>query len=144
MPPPRAPRLAAGAVVVRCAPDGPPRYLLLRVYDYWDFPKGELEPGEDPLATARREVEEETTLADLRFPWGEAYRETPPYRRGKVARYYLAESPAGEVRLPVSAALGRPEHHEFRWLAHEEARALLGERLWPILDWAHGLAGSGG
>jgi bis(5'-nucleosidyl)-tetraphosphatase len=144
MPAPRPPRLAAGAVVVRRAPDGSPRYLLLRVYDYWDFPKGELEPGEDPLAAARREVAEETTLADLRFPWGEVYRETPPYGRGKVARYHLAESPAGEVRLPVSAALGRAEHHEFRWLAHEEARPLLGERLRPILDWAHGLVVGGG
>ncbi len=129
------PRRAAGAVVVRRGEDGP-RYLLLRVYDYWDFPKGEMAPGEEPLAAARREVAEETTLADLRFPWGETYRETPPYRGGKVARYYLAESPAGAVRLPVSPELGHPEHHEHRWLPYEDARRLLGERLRPILDWA--------
>jgi bis(5'-nucleosidyl)-tetraphosphatase len=129
-------RRAAGAVVVRRGSDGGWRYLLLRVYDYWDFPKGELAPGEEPFAAARREVEEETTLADLRFPWGEVYRDTPPYSRGKVARYYLAESPAGEVRLPVSPELGRPEHHEVRWLTAEEARERLGERLRAILDWA--------
>src|SRR5262245_11948713 len=124
----RRPRLAAGAVVVRRAEGGEPRYLLLRVYNYWDFPKGELAPGEDPLAAARREVEEETTLGDLRFPWGEAHLETPPYSGGKVARYYLAESPHGDVRLPVSSELGRPEHHEFRWLSLDEAREKLGER----------------
>jgi len=47
--------LSAGVVVVRLADDGP-RYLLLRVYRYWDFPKGEVAADEDPLATARREV----------------------------------------------------------------------------------------
>ena len=144
MPRDSAPRRAAGAVVVWRGEDVEPRYLLLRVYNYWDFPKGELAAGEEAFAAARREVEEETTLIDLRFPWGETYRETPPYRGGKVARYYLAESPAGSVRLPVSPELGRPEHHEFRWLSYEQARALLGERLRPILDWAQAtVAGQG-
>jgi bis(5'-nucleosidyl)-tetraphosphatase len=129
------PRRAAGVVVVRRGADGP-RYLLLRVYNYWDFPKGEIEPGEDPLAAAVREVEEETTLTGLRFAWGEVYRETPPYSGGKVARYYLGESPSGEVSLPVVPALGRAEHHEFRWLPYDEARERLGERLRPMLDWA--------
>lgn len=114
-----------------------PRVLLLRVYRYWDFPKGEFAAGEEPLVAARREVEEETTLRDLRFPWGEVFRETPPYAGGKVARYYLAEAPpAAVVHLPVAPELGRPEHHEFRWASAAEARALLGERLRPVLDWA--------
>jgi len=51
--------LSAGVVVVRRAEDGW-RVLLLRVYNYWDCPKGVVEPGEDPLAAARREVHEET------------------------------------------------------------------------------------
>lgn len=123
---------------------GEPRYLLLRVYDYWDFPKGEIGPGEEPLAAAVREVEEETTLADLRFPWGEVYRETLPYSGGKVARYYLAESPVGEVRLPVSPELGRPEHHEFRWLAYDEARERVGARVQAILAWADGVVRGAG
>jgi bis(5'-nucleosidyl)-tetraphosphatase len=128
--------LSAGAVIVRRLQQGP-RYLLLRAYNYWDFPKGIVEPGEEPLAAAVREIEEETTLTGLLFPWGTEYRETPPYGRGKIARYYLAEAPHGEVDLPVSPELGHPEHDEFRWLSYDEGRALLNERLLPIMSWAH-------
>ena len=131
----KPPKLSAGVIIVRRI-DDEWRYLVLRVYNYWDFSKGEVEPGEDPLAAAVREVGEETTLEDLCFRWGNGFRETPPYRGGKVARYYLAESPSGDVHLPVSAELGRPEHDEFRWLAYASARALLAERVKPILDWA--------
>jgi bis(5'-nucleosidyl)-tetraphosphatase len=120
---------------VRRHPDGW-RCLLLRAFRYWDFPKGRVEPGEDPLAAATREVEEETGLADLAFRWGEAFHETAPYSGGKVARYYVAESPRGEAKLPVSAELGRPEHDEFRWLPFAEARTLLVPRLQAVLDWA--------
>jgi len=129
--------LSAGAVVVRLR-TADPRYLLLRAHDYWDFPKGIVESGEGPLAAAAREIEEETTLTGLLFPWGTEYRETPPYGRGKIARYYLAESPSGEVDLPVSPELGHAEHDEFRWLSYHEVMALLNERLRPIMAWAHG------
>jgi 8-oxo-dGTP pyrophosphatase MutT (NUDIX family) len=127
-------KLAAGMVIVRRV-DGAWRWLILRAYRNWDFPKGEVEPGEDPLAAARREVAEETSLVSLVMSWGEDYCETAPYR-GKVARYYLVEAPTGEVSLPVSAELGRPEHHEFRWVDLEQAQALAPARLQPIMAWA--------
>ena len=57
----RAARLSAGIIVVRHI-DAKPNFLLLRAYEYWDFPKGIVEPGEQPLEAALREVEEETTL----------------------------------------------------------------------------------
>ena len=126
---------SAGVVVVRHFPTGR-RYLLLRCYQYWDFPKGEIEAGEPPLAAAIREVREETSLADLDFRWGESFIETPPYSRGKVARYYLAESPGDEVSLPVSPELGRPEHDEFRWLERDGALALVNPRIRAVLEWA--------
>jgi bis(5'-nucleosidyl)-tetraphosphatase len=138
----KAAKLSAGVVVVRPV-TAVHRYLLLRAYDYWDFPKGEVEPGEDPLAAAIREVEEETGLTDLDFRWGKVFRETAPYRGGKVARYYLAESRAGEVDLAVNPVLGRPEHHEFRWLPYEEARRLLVPRVQAVLDWADKVVESG-
>jgi 8-oxo-dGTP pyrophosphatase MutT (NUDIX family) len=128
--------LSAGVIVAR-REGGSWCYLLLRVYTYWDFPKGIVEPGEDPKQTARREVEEETGLKDLTFVWGHDYRETPPYGRGKVARYYTAETRQSQVVLPVSPELKRPEHHEARWVTYEEARRLVSPRVIPILDWAN-------
>lgn len=129
------PRLSAGAVVVRPTADGY-RFLLLRAYNHWDFPKGMVEPGEDPHAAAVREVEEETTLTGLDFAWGEDFYETPPYNRNKVARYYLAQSGSGDVNLPVSPELGRPEHHEYRWVRYPEALQRASPRLQHVLEWA--------
>src|SRR5581483_8709875 len=132
--------LSAGMVVVRCKA-GTFRYLLLRAYDYWDFPKGRVETGETPLTAAKREVKEETGLCDVELRWGEVYRDTEPYARGKVARYYIGRCTETAVRLAANPALGRPEHHEYRWLDYAKARALLGPRVRTILDWAHGIVG---
>lgn len=130
--------LSAGVVVVRFF-NSEPKYLLLRAHDYWDFPKGMVEPGEDPLQAAQREVEEETTLRHLDFRWGHGCTETAPYGKNKIARYYLAESKEGGVMLPVSPELGHPEHDEYRWLSYDAARALLVPRVQAVLDWIHDL-----
>lgn len=131
----RAPRLSAGVVVVRRAATGW-LFLMLRAYRNWDFPKGLVESGEDPLAAARREVQEETLIEDLHFDWGEVYRETAPYDRNKVARYYLAQTATEAVTLPVRPELGRPEHHESRWVDYDEALVLASPRVDPIIKWA--------
>jgi 8-oxo-dGTP pyrophosphatase MutT (NUDIX family) len=127
--------LSAGVVVVRSV-DDQWRVLLLRAYKNWDCPKGLVEPGEDPLATARREVREETTIDDLEFRWGEEFTETPPYSRNKVARYYLAATVQADVKLPVNPDLGMPEHHEFRWLAFAAAASIVVPRIATVLEWA--------
>ena len=128
-------RFSAGVIVVRATSEGP-RFLLLRSYRYWDFPKGQVEPGETPLAAARRETSEETGIDRLDFAWGEDYFETEPYARGKVARYYLARTDRSQVTLGVSPTLGRPEHHEYRWVSGQRAGALLNPRLRRALAWA--------
>ena len=133
---------AAGVVVVRGTADGP-RVLLLRAYRNWDLPKGRLEADETPLEAAIREVREETGLSDLDFAWGEDSIETEPYAGGKVVRFYVARSPAGEVSLPINPALGRAEHHEFRWLTIDAALALTVPRLQRVLQWAVERAGLG-
>ena len=127
--------LSAGVVVLREADDGW-RVLLLRAYNYWDCPKGLVEAGEDPFQAARREVREETGIGELDFRWGDVFTETAPYSKNKVARYYVAAARAGSVKLPVNEALGRPEHHEYRWLTFDEARALAVPRIAKVLQWA--------
>jgi 8-oxo-dGTP pyrophosphatase MutT (NUDIX family) len=125
---------AAGAVVFRRTPGGI-RLLVLRAYNNWDFPKGLVEHGEDQLSAARREVKEETGLTDVEYPFGDEFRETIPYAANKIARYYLAETAEHDIELPISTALGRPEHHEFRWISIEEAEELLPPRLAVIVEW---------
>jgi 8-oxo-dGTP pyrophosphatase MutT (NUDIX family) len=135
-----APR-SAGAVVFRRSERGV-RLLVLRAYQNWDFPKGLVEGGEDQLACARREVAEETGLAEVEFPFGDEHKETLPYSGRKVARYYLAETDQEKITLPVSPELGRPEHHEYRWVSFDEAEELLPPRLAPVLEWARALLGT--
>jgi 8-oxo-dGTP pyrophosphatase MutT (NUDIX family) len=127
--------LSAGVVVMR-GKGAQRRYLLLRAYRNWDFPKGVVEAGEDPLDAAIREVEEETSISDLVFHWGHEYSETPPYGRGKIARYYLAETTQVRMHLPVSPELGRPEHDEYLWVDYATAQKMLPSRLKPVLEWA--------
>lgn len=132
----RGPRArSAGVVVVR---RDPVEWLLLmlRAYRNWDFPKGLVEPGEEPLAAARREVREETLIGDLEFNWGDVYQETGPYGNGKIARYYLAATHTERIVLPVSPELGRPEHNEGRWVSPETALSLASTRLQPVVRWA--------
>ena len=132
---------SAGVVVLRRFPEGW-CLLVLRAYRNWDFPKGLVEDDEDFRDAAQREVLEEASLSDLDFHWGDAYKETLPYAGGKISRYYIAESTAGAVKLPISPELGRPEHDEFRWVSFDGAEDLLPPRLAIVLDWARGVVES--
>jgi 8-oxo-dGTP pyrophosphatase MutT (NUDIX family) len=109
---------------------------MLRAYRNWDFPKGVVETGEEPLQAAIREVQEETLIDSLQFTWGEVYRETAPYSHKKIARYYVAQTTTQVVTLPVRPELGRPEHNEWRWVTFDEGLTLGPPRLDPILRWA--------
>lgn len=138
----KAQRLSAGVVVVRRGGQGW-LFLLLRAYRNWDFPKGMVEAGEDPLAAARREVREETLIEDLEFNWGESYQQTGPYGNRKFARYYVAATQTEKISLPVSPQLGRPEHDEWRWVDRDTALSLTSTRLQPIVRWAAEVVGAG-
>ena len=132
---PRSPRLSAGVVVVRRAGDDW-LYLLLRAFNHWDFPKGMVEEGEEPLAAAIREVREESTIEDLEFAWGSNSTQTGPYSGGKVARYYLASTRTTDVGLPINPMIGRAEHSEYRWVDFDAALELVSPRVKPVVRWA--------
>jgi len=116
--------------------------LMLRAYHHWDFPKGLLESGEDPLETALREVGEETGIKQLNFDWGERFTETGPYSRGKTARYYLASTECEEVVMGLSPETGVPEHNEWRWVTFDEAFDLGSPRVRTVVQWARQIIGA--
>jgi bis(5'-nucleosidyl)-tetraphosphatase len=127
--------LSCGFVLVRTTVAGP-RTLMLRAYHHWDFPKGICEYGEQPLQTARREVDEETGIRQLELPWGESFLDTGPYSRGKTARYYLASTSCADVVMGLSPETGKPEHHEWRWVSFDEAYDLASPRVRNVVQWA--------
>ena len=99
--------LSAGVVPVRRF--GPEmRFLILRCFSYWDFPKGETEPGEDPLNTAGREVAEETGLTDLAFRWGTSFVETPPYGRVRAVLDWAVQRIGESPEAPAAGSINRP------------------------------------
>lgn len=112
--------LSCGAVVVRKTADGW-KTILLRAFHHWDFPKGIRESGEEPMQAAIRETDEETGIQDLEFNWGDRFFETGPYSKGKIARYYLAQTDQEAINMGLSPETGEPEHHEWRWVSFDEA-----------------------
>lgn len=134
-------RLSCGVVVVRHTDAGWVT-LMLRAFRIWDFPKGMREAGEAPLQTAVREVAEESGLRDLEFRWGETFIQTDPYSRGKVARYYLAETKQGSISMGISPETGRPEHHEYRWFDFDSAYDIASPRVKLVVRWARQIVGA--
>jgi 8-oxo-dGTP pyrophosphatase MutT (NUDIX family) len=99
----------------------------------WALPKGNLDPGEKPEATALREVREETgvhgtvveKLGDVKY----TYTRPGGVRVFKIVSFYLLT--AGRGRLGEIEEPMRIEVAEARWLPLEEAPRLLaygGER----------------
>ena len=134
-------RLSCGAVIVRETEDGWVT-LMLRAYHNWDFSKGICEEGESPMDAAIREIGEETGISDLEFAWGDRYTDTGPYNRGKTARYYLAKTNQESVEMGISPELGRPEHHEYRWIDFDEAYDLAAPRVRLVVQWARQIIGT--
>jgi 8-oxo-dGTP diphosphatase len=110
---------AAGGVVVRSG-DGGRRVAVIHRPKYmdWSLPKGKLEPGEDWLEAALREVEEETGYdckASIELPHV-SYLDRKGRR--KLVRYWLMEPVDGEFQP-------HGEVDELRWVGREQAEELL-------------------
>ncbi|MBI2625600.1 NUDIX domain-containing protein [Candidatus Parcubacteria bacterium] len=118
---------SAGAVIFR--EEGGQRLYLLLQYGkikgggfHWDFPKGHLDKGETTEAAIRREVAEETGLAEIEFI--SDFRDTlllffrnPDGKTVlKFVAFRVARARTAEVRISS-------EHIGFVWLPFPEAFA---------------------
>ena len=117
-------RLKGRWVVAAIRPAGRPAGL-------WALPKGNIGPGEDPAATAVREVAEETgaqgkldrKLGDVRYVYTQSWGEERGTRVFKIVSFYLLRYSGGRLGdVPPEFA---HEVAEVRWLPLEEAPALL-------------------
>lgn len=94
---------------------------------FWHTVSGTVEPGEEPRATAIRELEEETALAAAEpvevggFEYVRESWEAEPGLRVPVTAYLVDVAPGWEPALNA-------EHDEYRWCTREQAIELL---YWP-------------
>ncbi|OJV58920.1 MAG: DNA mismatch repair protein MutT [Cellulomonas sp. 73-145] len=147
------PQLSAGLLLYRrAATDGAPEvfaghmggpFWARKPTHSWSIPKGLIEPGEEPLDTARREFVEEVGVPapDAGYrPLGE-YR----YSSGKRLLVFTAEAdaPTGQVgaatvELEWPPRSGRiqsfPEIDRLAWMPVDQARELLVAAQGPMLD----------
>ncbi len=109
---------SAGAVVFKKEKE--PKYLLLH-YEagHWDFPKGNIEQGENDIETAKREIQEETGIKDVEIL--KDFREKIQYYFkfnneliNKTVVFYLAKTKTKQVNLSF-------EHIGFEWLPYDKA-----------------------
>jgi 8-oxo-dGTP pyrophosphatase MutT (NUDIX family) len=115
---------SAGAVVFR--KENGIKFLLLKYKfksEYWDFPRGNIEKGEKAEDTAKREIEEETGIKDLKFLKNFKQKVKWFYRRenkliSKEVIYFLAQTDEKEVRISE-------ENVGYEWLSYEEALSKL-------------------
>jgi predicted NUDIX family NTP pyrophosphohydrolase len=141
-------RRRSGALQVLLVHPGGP-FWTKRDLGAWTIPKGEVAQGEDPLATARREFEEETSLrANGPFlPLGSVTQ-----KAGKVVHAWafegdcdpaLVESNTFEVEWPPRSGKWRsfPEVDRAEWFSLEDARVKLNAAQTSLLDALVRLAG---
>jgi len=93
----------------------------------WSLPKGHIEPGEDALSAARREIYEESGLQNLTFVRALGSYERPRIARGggddhsevKHLIFFLFEA-NGDALQPMD-----PDNPEARWVDREQVAAML-------------------
>jgi ADP-ribose pyrophosphatase len=84
-----------------------------------ELPAGTLEPGEEPLATARRELAEETGLTGGTWRAGPVLWMTPGFSREQMYVFFVTDMERGEA-----SPAGDEEIELVRWPAAEVAQRL--------------------
>jgi 8-oxo-dGTP diphosphatase len=105
--------------------------LLKRKSDWWEFPGGSVEWGEDPIKAAEREFKEETNLVikNLKF----AGVTSATYEKGEDEKHSVYIVYLGDTDSDKFIISG--EHAEGRWLMTNEAKYLkFGLNAEPVLD----------
>jgi ADP-ribose pyrophosphatase len=118
-----------GSVVLIPMTD-PGHVVLIRQYRYaldrwiWELPAGSLEPGEDPVAAAARECEEEVSLVPGRVEFVGSWYPTPGFVTEAMNYYKLTDLRAPD---PAGPQAEKDEDEEIRVTVFtlEEARALV-------------------
>jgi 8-oxo-dGTP pyrophosphatase MutT (NUDIX family) len=112
---------SGGVVFRKHAKTGELQILLMQdAKNRWTIPKGHVEPGEDPGATAEREIREETGLQDMEvFSW--LGKVNFRYRRGHTLvlmtmHIYLVEGQGNTNKLHPEDWL-----NDIKWLPVSEA-----------------------
>ncbi|MBC7098077.1 NUDIX domain-containing protein [Candidatus Bipolaricaulota bacterium] len=113
-------QLAAGFVLFRNV-SGKRHYLIVcnRQGGHWGFPKGHIEPGEDELSAARREVAEEVGIGRLEPVAG--FREKITYRFLQGGEQVEKEVVFFLARTQEAGNPAPKEIRDMRWLPYEEA-----------------------
>jgi ADP-ribose pyrophosphatase len=116
-----------GSVVLLPVP-APGQIVLIRQYRYvidrwiWELPAGTLKPGEDPVAAAARECEEEIGLVPARVEPLRTYYPTPGFCDEAMTYYRCLD-----LRPPAPGSTVRKDEDEEiepRTFTLDEARAL--------------------
>ncbi|MBI2515063.1 NUDIX domain-containing protein [Candidatus Wolfebacteria bacterium] len=122
-------QVVAGFVIYRRTSEGIKFLLLYRRGNYWNFPKGHFDRGENSIATALRETEEETGIkkSELRIISGFRTYEQFYFHRGDQKIHdtvilYLAETHKADIKIAAR------EHSGFAWFLYKDAIRVLGDK----------------
>ena len=102
----------------------------------WQMPQGGIDPGEDPLAAARRELHEETNVRSATviaeapqwlaydLPAGARHRFGARYR-GQTQKWFLLRFAGEEAEIDIHRPAGGAHHAEFEAWRWERWEALV-------------------